>query len=493
MRPQSLYGRIALVFVLVLLGLAAALGALSYHDAKQHQAQVLQRVSLGLAAYVAEQIQPMDADEAKAPRTRAFFHRLMTINPNIEIYLLDPDGWITLASPSSGTPVRNRIDLAPLRQLQRSQAVLPVLGENPLHADGREIFSVAPIQGRGADGQTHVTGYVYIVLLNDMYRQLVEVAWKTTLRQSIVWIVAGALLVALIIGLGAFALVTRRLQRLITEVDTFAMQSTRGEPLPELMPPQGDEIARLAGSFGLMRQRLRMQMSELKHQDELRRELVANVSHDLRTPLTSMQGYLETLARMDNQLSPADRRHYLDVAVRQSLRVSRMAHQLFELAHLEYEQTQPQLELFCMAELIQDVAQKYALTTRAKALALHTRVESESMPVRGDIGMIERVISNLLDNAIRHTPEQGEVTLEARMQAHGVEVCVSDTGPGIAAEHLPGLLERDSPLRQMAIQRGGGLGLLIVKRILSLHSSRIRATSQLGRGTQISFVLPIKG
>lgn len=111
--------------------------------------------------------------------------------------------------------------------------------------------------------------------------------------------------------------------------------------------------------------------------------------------------------------------------------------------------------------------------------------------MRGDIGMIERVISNLLDNAIRHTPEGGEIRLEARRDGRDIEVCVIDTGQGISAEHLPGLLERGSPLRMMAAQRGGGLGLLIAKRILGLHGTGISAASRVGHGTRISFVLPV--
>ncbi|MEO5559346.1 MAG: ATP-binding protein, partial [Dokdonella sp.] len=175
-----------------------------------------------------------------------------------------------------------------------------------------------------------------------------------------------------------------------------------------------------------------------------------------------------------------------------SHRVSRLAHQLFELAQLEHEETQPQRELFSMAELVQDVAQKYVLTAERREITLQAYADEESLFVRGDIGMIERVISNLLDNAIRHTSERGEIRLEARRDHTDIEVCVIDNGKGIEAAHLPDLLERGSPLRMAAVQRGGGLGLQIAKRILSLHGSHIRAVSQLGHGTRISFQLPLE-
>ena len=485
MNLRSLYGRIALVFAAILICLGAALSWIGYNAAKEHQHEVLQRVSLALAGHIAEQLRPDDVVHANSASNQALFAHLMAVNPNVEVYLLDEDGRIEQTLPASSPLARTWVDMHPIRTLEHDP-VLPVLGDNPRHDDEHEIFSAAPI--RNANGS--IAGYVYIVLLNDMYRQMIDVAWQRYVLRSSASIAGIALLCALLIGLAAFALVTRRLQRLTGEVETFASDST-GNPALLAAQGRGDEIDRLGASFAAMRQRIQIQLAELKRQDELRRELVANVSHDLRTPLTSIQGYLETLARLGDQLSAEEQKRYLDVAVRQSHRVSSLAHQLFELARLEHEQIEPQLELFSISELVQDVAQKYALIAERKALSLSTHADSEKLFVLGDIGMIERVISNLMDNAIRHTPERGEIRLEARRDEQGIEVCVVDTGQGIAAEHLPGLLDRRSPLRMMAVQRGGGLGLLIAKRILNLHGSRISAASSAGVGTRISFLLPL--
>ena len=483
--PRSLYGRIALVFAAIVLVLGAVLATLAYSAAKRHQHEVLQRVSLALAEHIARQPALIDPSGADPVRTEALFGHLMAVNPNIEVYLLDRDGKVLSASDDLGVLARDRVDLAPIRALSNG-APLPVLGDNPRHPEGREIFSAAPIHG-----ESGIAGYVYIVLLNDMYREMVGATWRGYVLRNSARIAAIVVAMALAAGLAAFAVVTRRLQRLTREVEAFAGTAT-GEDQTTVRKPvdDGDEIHRLATAFASMRDRLQAQMAELKRQDELRRELVANVSHDLRTPLTSMQGYLETLARMGDELSPAEQKQYLDVAVRQSHKVARLAHQLFELARLECEETLPQPELFSIAELIQDIAQKYALTAQARQIELQTHVDPASRYVRGDIGMIERVIGNLLDNAIRHTPKHGEIRLEARALEQGIEVSVSDTGQGITAEHLPGLLERGSPLRLMAAQRGGGLGLLIANRILQLHGSRISAASRVGLGTHISFMLP---
>ena len=146
--------------------------------------------------------------------------------------------------------------------------------------------------------------------------------------------------------------------------------------------------------------------------------------------------------------------------------------------------------LFSASELVHDIAQKFALRAEAASVRIVAEVSGDGLFVHGDIGMIERAIGNLVDNALRHTPANGEIRLLARPRGRGVEVRVEDTGHGIAPEHLPGLLERGSTLRRMAAQRGGGLGLLIANRILGLHGSEIHAVSRVGEGTSIGFVLP---
>lgn len=483
MIARSLYARIALVFAGIVLALGATLGWLGYGAAKQHQHEILQRVNLGLAQHIAKQpslvVDPQN--------TQRLFDHLMAVNPNIEVYLLDPQGRILQASPQPVVLPRQQISLEPVRRLLAG-AALPVDGDNPRHAEGREIFSAAPIQT--ADG---VVGYVYIVLLNDMYRSMVADAWQGYALRSGAKVAILAMLVAIVAGLAAFAAVTRRLERTIREIEAFA--SVPGENTLHASPARkqrrGDEIDRLRAAFASLRERLNEQMTELKRQDELRRELVANVSHDLRTPLTSMQGYLEALARMDDGMDDAERKRHLDVAVRQSHRVSRLAQQLFELARLECEDTQPQPELFSVSELVQDIAQKFALVAQRKSIKLHIEIDAGPLSVEGDIGMIERVIGNLVDNAIRHTPEGGDIYLVAHARARGIEVRIDDTGQGIPEEQLAGLLVRGSPIRRMATQRGGGLGLLIANRILHMHGSTIKAASRVGEGTSISFVLPV--
>lgn len=259
----------------------------------------------------------------------------------------------------------------------------------------------------------------------------------------------------------------------------------------ELLPvTRSDELGRLAKTFNTA-SRIAAQMSDLRQQDQLRRELVASVSHDLRTPLTSLHGYLETLQLKADSLPEAERERFLAVAVRQSEKVGRLAQELFELAKLECEATRVQPETFNLMELIQDVTQKYEMAAKTRGVRLQALLDGDPPPVSADIAMIERVLTNLIDNALRHTPEGGEVRVDWFPGTERIRVAVTDSGEGIAPEYLPRLFDRDSPLSRRGRLDSGGLGLLIVAKILELHGSSIRAESTLGQGSVFSFDLAV--
>lgn len=225
----------------------------------------------------------------------------------------------------------------------------------------------------------------------------------------------------------------------------------------------------------------------------LRRDLIANVSHDLRTPLVSMRGYLEVLAGKGDTLAPAQRRHYLEIAVRQSERLSSLVDELFELAKLDFKGVTLRREPFQLAELASDVLQKFQLAADAKEVALALDARPGLPCVDADLGLMERVLENLVANALRHTPPGGRVEVRLRRAGDRLQTEVADTGRGIAAADLPYIFERfyrGGPDRHRAAD-GAGLGLAITQRILELHGSAAEVASEPGRGTCFAFGLPV--
>jgi two-component system OmpR family sensor kinase len=276
------------------------------------------------------------------------------------------------------------------------------------------------------------------------------------------------------------------------ESDVADPVSQRGAAQP-LEAQRGDDIDRLGATFQAMTRRIHQQVQTLQRTDRLRRELVAHVSHDLRTPLAALHGYLETLSLKDTQLTPQDRRRYLDIAVRHSTHLRTLVAELFELAKLDAHETQVHAEAFSLAELVQDVVQKFQLMAHKKQQQLQAQLADDLPFVWADIGLIERVLDNLLQNALQYTAPGGTIKVALTLQGPRIAVQVTDTGQGILPEDLPYIFERfyRAGKGRQDITGGVGLGLAIAKRILELHGSSITVDSPVHGGTTFTFHLPI--
>ena len=255
---------------------------------------------------------------------------------------------------------------------------------------------------------------------------------------------------------------------------------------------KGDEITQLHTAFAHMSGKIVQQFEELKETDRLRRELISNVSHDLRTPLSSMHGYVETLLIKNEELSADQRRQYLEITRKHSLHLEKLISDLFELSKLEAAAIKPLLESFSLAELLHDVTQEFMLEAGRKQIDLRVEGELDNAVVRADISLVQRVLENLLRNAIRHTPAGGTVTIRLEPRPDSVAVSVADTGCGIAEQDLDRVFDRfyRSELDDSQADDSAGLGLAIVQKILDLHGSRISVSSKLNAGTTFAFNLP---
>lgn len=222
----------------------------------------------------------------------------------------------------------------------------------------------------------------------------------------------------------------------------------------------------------------------------LRRDLIANVSHDLRTPLVSLRGYLEVVVAKAESLSREQRAQYLGIALRQSERLATLIDELFELAKLDFKGLTLQREPFAFGELAADVVQKFQLTAESRGVRLVVEAPGRLPTVSGDIGLIERVLENLIGNALKHTGDGGRVTLRAHADGPQIVAEVLDSGRGIAAAELPHVFDRFYRGQSGGHAAGAGLGLAIARRIVELHGGRIAAASTPGVGTRLWFTLP---
>ncbi|MDN7430961.1 ATP-binding protein [Burkholderia sp. AU45388] len=499
----TLTRRLSLVFSILLLACSGASAWLQIRANDMREKEVVQALSRDLAANIAGSAPLMDANGLRPDAVRTLFGQLMGVNPSVEVYLLDNAGRIKGDDAPPGHVKRDRVDLAPVQRFIAGQP-LPILGDDPRSPDARKVFSAAPLQRAGQPP----SGYIYVVLQGEAHDRLAARVDAGNVLRTTLWSMAIVALLGLLAGLVAFGFITRPLRRLTAAMRDFDANGAPRAPggpdtpdTPDTPPPvlhlppgrRGDDIAVLESAFAQMADRIGDQWRALTRQDQQRRELITNISHDLRTPLTSLHGYLETLSLKADTLPEPERRRYLSIALAQSAKVGRLAQALFELARLESGGVQAEREPFSLVDLVQDVFQKFELAAQSRGVALHARMPPRVPVVSADLGMIERVLTNLLDNALRHTPSHGEVEIEIAPAPSGdrVIVTVSDTGEGIPAARREGLFQRPQRPTGGGTATSGGLGLLIVHRMLALNGSGIRLVDRAGRGAVFEFALAV--
>jgi two-component system, OmpR family, phosphate regulon sensor histidine kinase PhoR len=232
-----------------------------------------------------------------------------------------------------------------------------------------------------------------------------------------------------------------------------------------------------------------LDLTVLRRLETIRRDFVANVSHELKTPLTVVGGYAETL--LDDGIPPEQRRRFVETIRDNATRMQRIVDELLDLSRIESGGWRPKLATVDVAGVVSDVFMALQPTAAAKGLTLTADIAPGASHVSADHMAFRQVVTNLVENAVRYTKE-GSVTLQTRLGDGGVWVDVRDTGVGIAAEHLPRIFERFYRVDagRSREQGGTGLGLAIVRHMMEAHGGRVDAESVVGRGTVISVFFP---
>lgn len=487
----SLFGRLAVILTLLALAAAAALIHFGNRSEQHQTALVQQTLHRELAAHMVDDNPALKAGEIARQGLENAFHVLMLLGPAFEIYALDMDGRLLVYSAEPGEVKRGRVDLAPLQRFLAG-APLPVLGDDPRDPEARRVFSAAPI--RNAAGVQ--IGYLYVIV-GGSHQAAVASSLASRLQQDRALLFGlGGVLLLLLLGGALFALMTRPLSALSAAMADFRRSGFSRAAISRDLPGwHSREVSALHESFTGLADRVVDQLDQIRGADTLRRELLAQIAHDLKTPLAALQGYLETWLL---QHPDAHDREYIDVSLHSARQLSRLVNQLLELARLEARQESLACEPVAVAELAHDVIAKFALEAQAKGVNCRVDTDDPNLTISADIAKLERVFTNLVDNALRYTPAGGQVVARLKRDGQGVAVEIADSGVGIAADNLESIF---LPRYRIASEGGGapaegrhlGLGLAIVKRLLALHGSEIRVSSEPGSGTVFGFRLAQHG
>ncbi len=256
----------------------------------------------------------------------------------------------------------------------------------------------------------------------------------------------------------------------------------------------GDEVSSLARTFNRMAEDLETRATALAVSDRARRQLLADVSHELMTPLSAIRGYVETLGMADVPLDLDTRKRYLDIVEQETHKLEAIIGDLLDLARLEGGGDRMRAEPVAVEDLFKRIADRHEPSLRDRGVSLRIEVAPDTPRILGDAGRLEQALQNLAANAIRHTPDGGVVRLAASRAENGVHITVRDTGPGIPPEHLPRVFDRfykvDASRAGTDVPSGSGLGLSIVRAIIQRHGGTVTVANARDGGALFELDLP---
>lgn len=480
---RSLYWRISLSFLMILLILGLAYILITAFASRRYYQETTQRLNADVAKSMLKEVEPFKDGQVNKEALGKIMHSMMAVNPSLEVYLLNPDGKILSYVVLDKKVKLDQVDIQAVKKFINSPDEDYILGDDPRNPGKKTIFSASAVKE-----DDKLLGYVYMVLVSERTENI-----TSTLLGSY-WLRIGTqafivtLLAAFIIGLIMIWFLTRNLRIIVSTFRRFK-EGDHQARIPE--NNMKGELLTLSSTFNSMADTILRNIDELKKVDSLRRELIANVSHDLRSPIAIIHGYIETLILKDEDLEPSERKKYLNTILSGSEKLKNLVSDLFELSKLEANQVEPEKEAFMMNELVADATQQFNLIAERKNISINRNINTSLPRVNADISMMERVIQNLLNNAFQYTPENGEVRINVEQVKNEVQVSIQNTGKGISREDIPLLFDRYYKVnKDKSGIEGTGLGLAIVKKILSLHNISIHVESEPGSFARFNFRVP---
>jgi len=293
-----------------------------------------------------------------------------------------------------------------------------------------------------------------------------------------------AILISLVLSYILVYILSKRIINPLKQITDAARRISSGDWKTRIHLKGNDEITVLADSFNQM-------VDNLENLEKMRRDFIANVSHELRTPMTSIKGFIEGI--LDGTIPEDKQEYYLNIVKEEVKRLHRLVCDLLDIARMESGETKVNITEFDICEVIRLSVIQLQQFIEEKNINFRANFEQETMYVYADKDAIQRVMINLIHNAIKFTPEEGNITVSVRNIKGKAEITVSDTGQGIPAEDIPFVFDRFHKADKSRGQdkTSVGLGLYIVKNILKTHNENITVESEYGKGTTFTFYLPL--
>lgn len=483
-KRASIFRRFAIIILSLVTVLSALFITITYIATTNYHQASTQLLNKDVAKHVAKFSTPFTSKGINKDIADSVFKNAMVMNPNVEVYFLDSTGRVIYFEADEKEIKERTIELSPIKEYIAADGDTYIKNTDPKDPATRKIFSAAEVESGNS-----TKGYIYIILGSKKSEGIMGLLFGSHILNLAIKAIIVILILSIVISLLYLRRMKKNFNRMIAVLDRFEA----GDYNARFNAKQTDELKPVTHAFNKMADLLTASINKLKRSEEERKAFIATISHDLRTPLSIARGYTETLMlkREKGDITAEEQESFSQLIYSKMLQIENMVKQLFELSKMEAVEFKPHKEPFVLSEIVQEAVNTFQIVAREKNVNLKCIQCLYHVWVNADISMMERVVQNLVDNAIKSTPEGGLIEAALAVENDKLIFKIQNDGPELTDDLLQWInhFNEENTLSDSRPQKPG-LGLLIIQKILLLHHSELKAHSKNGRNF-FSFQLPV--
>lgn len=475
-------------FAVVVFSMTAILGLLfiiiTYLSTKYYHQASTQLLNKDVAAHIAQFMSPFSESTLDKRKADSVFKNAMVLSPSAEVYFLDNAGKVTAFHAPEKEILQWTVSLPPIEHYIQSNGENYIKGTDPKDPHNQKIFSAAAVKGGYG-----TLGYIYVILGSKKSESIIDLLYGSKIINLAILAFILILLLSFIVSFILLNRMRKNFDQMVTVLERFE----NGDYTARFNLKNQDELQPVTQAFNKMADLLSSTIYKLTKSEEDRKAFFATISHDLRTPLAIARGYTETLMlkRDKGDVTLEEQEYYAQQIYNKMLHIENMVKQLFELSKMDDVAFKPRIEPFVLSEIVQESINTFQMIATEKKVDLKCKQCLYHVWVNADISMMERVIQNLVDNALKNTPAGGFIHSSMTVEGEGLLFKIENSGAALPEDLLYWInnFEKEGGISSKRPAKPG-LGLLILQKILLLHNSSLHASTH--NGTNIfTFALPI--
>lgn len=482
MKPKkfTIFRRIGILVFVLISGLCLLFMGITYLSTTSYHEASTQLLNKDVAAHIAKFTSPFEGENVNPKKADSVFYNAMVISPSAEVYFLDTTGKV-LAYHSDKRDIKLwSIPLQDIKKLITSNGEAFIKSADPKNPSATKIFSAALVK----NGQKHI-GYIYVILGSN--KSISSLLYSSYIGNLLIKAFCFIILFSLFISF----IYLNRIQRKFNNMADVLHHFEGGDLQARFQENGQDELAPITTAFNKMADLLVYNINLLKATEQERKEFIATISHDLRTPLAIARGYTETILLKNEKGDVTKQKEFIQLVFQKINQVEYMVKQLFELSKMESAGFEPRKEPFLFSDILLENINAYAASLSKKNIFVHCDGCNNSSWVLADVSMMERVIQNLLVNALKYTPENGSLKIELTTKNKELVLRIQNSGKPINEDVQQWINARNSEFEIKTKPSQTGFGLLIIKKIVQLHGFTFDVFTSLKEGNCFTLKIPL--